>query len=195
MFDDLNDLYQQVILDHCKKPRNFHEMARPTCSAQGHNPLCGDRLQLFLEMQGDTIKDISFVGSGCCISKASASLLTESVKGKVKADVQKMFDQFHEMITTGAAQGDFGKLAVFAGVHLIGRNFWMESGAPVMVLVFAGACLGQLASVAIATLVASRSPVWQHWLRYGLLEAGMAALASPLVFACVRWEKRMLRLT
>jgi len=117
MFDDLNDLYQQVILDHCKKPRNFHEMARPTCSAQGHNPLCGDRLQLFLEMQGDTIKDISFVGSGCCISKASASLLTESVKGKVKADVQKMFDQFHEMITTGAAQGDFGKLAVFAGVH------------------------------------------------------------------------------
>ena len=89
----------------------------------------------------------------------------------------------------------FALTAVFAGVHIIGRNFWMESGAPVMILVFAGACLGQLASVAIATLVASRSPVWQHVLRYGLLEAGMAALASPLVFACVRWEKRMLRLT
>jgi rod shape-determining protein MreD len=89
----------------------------------------------------------------------------------------------------------FALTAVFAGVHLIGRNFWMESGAPVMVLVFAGACLGQLAGVAVATLVASRAPVWQHVLRYGLLEAGMAALASPLVFACVRWEKRMLRLT
>ena len=89
----------------------------------------------------------------------------------------------------------FALTAVFAGVHLIGRNFWMESGAPVMILVFAGACLGQLASVAIATLVASRAPVWQHVLRYGLLEAGMAALASPMVFACVRWEKRMLRLT
>ena len=89
----------------------------------------------------------------------------------------------------------FAFAAVFAGVHLMGRNFWLESGAPVMILVFAGACLGQLASVAIATLVASRSPVWQHVLRYGLLEAGMAALASPLVFACVRWEKRMLRLT
>lgn len=89
----------------------------------------------------------------------------------------------------------FALTAVFAGVHLIGRNFWMESGAPVMILVFAGACLGQLASVAIATVVASRAPVWQHVLRYGLLEAGMAALASPMVFACVRWEKRMLRLT
>ena len=117
MFDDLTDLYQQVILDHCKKPRNFHELPQATCSAQGHNPLCGDRLQLFLEMQGDIVKDISFVGSGCCISKASASLLTESVKGKARGDVQKMFDQFRDMVTTGSVKGDFGKLAVFAGVH------------------------------------------------------------------------------
>ena len=117
MFDELNDLYQQVILDHCKQPRNFHEMPAATCSAQGHNPLCGDQLKLFLALDGDTIKDISFVGSGCCISKASASLLTEFAKGKTKADVEKMFGQVHEMVTTGNVQGDVGKLAVFAGVH------------------------------------------------------------------------------
>jgi nitrogen fixation protein NifU and related proteins len=117
MFDDLNDLYQQVILDHCKKPRNFHEMPAATCSAQGHNPLCGDQLKLYLAIEGDAIKDISFVGSGCCISKASASLLTDAVKGKTRGDVQKMFDQVHELVTTGEAKGDLGKLAVFAGVH------------------------------------------------------------------------------
>lgn len=117
MFDNLNDLYQEVILDHCKKPRNFHEMPEATCSAQGRNPLCGDQLQLFLSLEGDVIKDISFVGSGCCISKASASLLTEFAKGKTKADVQKMFDQVHEMVTTGKVLGDVAKLAVFAGVY------------------------------------------------------------------------------
>jgi nitrogen fixation NifU-like protein len=117
MFDDLGDLYQQVILDHCKKPRNFHELTNPSLFAQGHNPLCGDQLKLFLAMDGDVIKDISFVGDGCCISKASASLLTESLKGKRKADVQKTFEQVHEMVTTGEVNGDVGKLAVFAGVH------------------------------------------------------------------------------
>jgi len=117
MFDDLSDLYQQVILDHCKQPRNFHEMPAATCSAQGHNPLCGDQLKLFLEMDGERIKDISFVGSGCCISKASASLLTETVKGKTKADTLKIFEQVHEMVTTGQVKGDVGKLAVFAGVY------------------------------------------------------------------------------
>ncbi len=117
MFDDLSDLYQQVILDHCKHPRNFRELAGATCSAQGHNPLCGDQLRLYLALEGEVIKDISFVGSGCCISKASASLLTESVRGKTKADVQKMFDQVHEMVTTGRVAGEVGKLAVFAGVH------------------------------------------------------------------------------
>jgi len=117
MYDDLSDLYQQVILDHCKQPRNFHEMPAATCSAQGHNPLCGDQLKLFLTLDADRIQDISFVGSGCCISKASASLLTEAVKGKTKADAQRMFEQVHEMVTTGQVKGDVGKLAVFAGVH------------------------------------------------------------------------------
>jgi nitrogen fixation protein NifU and related proteins len=117
MFDDINDLYQQVILDHCKKPRNFHEMAQATCSAQGHNPICGDQLKLFLMLDGDKISDISFVGAGCCISKAAASLLTEFAKGKNKSDVETMFGRFREMVTTGKVLGDVGKLAVFAGVH------------------------------------------------------------------------------
>jgi nitrogen fixation protein NifU and related proteins len=117
MFDDINDLYQQVILDHCKKPRNFHELPAATCSAQGRNPICGDQLKLFLTLDGEKIQDASFVGSGCCISKASASLLTEFAKGKTKSDVEKMFGQVHEMVTTGKVNGDVGKLAVFAGVH------------------------------------------------------------------------------
>jgi nitrogen fixation NifU-like protein len=117
MFDELSDLYQEVILDHCKKPRNFHDLPNPTRSAQGHNPLCGDQLNLYLSMEGEVIKDISFLGSGCCISKASASLLTEHAKGKTRADIQKMFDQVHELVMTGKSNGDVGKLAVFAGVH------------------------------------------------------------------------------
>jgi len=117
MFDDLSDLYQQVILDHCKHPRNFHEMPEATCSAQGRNPLCGDQLKLFVQLEGERIKDISFIGSGCCISKASASLLTDSLKGKSKAEVEKLFDQVRDMVTTGEVKGDVGKLAVFAGVY------------------------------------------------------------------------------
>jgi len=117
MFDDINDLYQQVILDHCKQPRNFHEMPAATCSAQGHNPLCGDNLKLFLALDGDVIKDASFLGAGCCISKASASLLTDSVKGKSRAEVQKMFELVHDMVMTGEMKAEVGKLAVFAGVH------------------------------------------------------------------------------
>jgi nitrogen fixation protein NifU and related proteins len=117
MFDDLSDLYQQVILDHCKHPRNFRDLPSPDRSAQGHNPLCGDQLKLFLAMDGEVVKDACFMGSGCCISKASASLLTESIKGKSKVEIQTMFDRVHEMVTTGQAKGDMGKLAVFAGVH------------------------------------------------------------------------------
>ena len=92
-------------------------MAQASHSAQGHNPLCGDQLKLFLTFDGDKIADISFVGSGCCISKASASLLTEFAKGKTKADVETMFGRVHEMVMTGKVIGDVGKLAVFAGVH------------------------------------------------------------------------------
>jgi nitrogen fixation protein NifU and related proteins len=117
MFDDVADLYQQVILDHCKQPRNFHEMPQASCSAQGTNPLCGDQLKLYLQTEGEVIKDISFVGSGCCISKASASLLTESVKGKTKGEVKILFGKMHDMVTTGKSADDVGKLAVFAGVH------------------------------------------------------------------------------
>src|ERR1700757_1209119 len=113
MFDELNDLYQQVILDHCRHPRNFQELPDSTCSAQGHNPLCGDQLKLFLAMEGDVVKEISFVGSGCCISKASASLLTEAARGQTRANLEKMFDQVHQLVTTGEANGELGKLAVF----------------------------------------------------------------------------------
>ena len=117
MFDDLSDLYQQTILDHCKQPRNFHEMTAPTCFAAGHNPLCGDQLQLFLSLDGDRIREASFVGSGCCISKASASLLTESVKGKTREEARQLFQQVRDLVTTGSVSGEVGKLAVFAGVH------------------------------------------------------------------------------
>lgn len=117
MFDDIAELYQQVILDHCKRPRNFHDMGEGALSARGHNPLCGDQLTLYLATEGDVVKDASFVGSGCCISKASASLLTDAIRGRTKAEVQKMFEQVHEMVTTGRVIGDVGKLAVFAGVY------------------------------------------------------------------------------
>ena len=117
MFDDVADLYQQVILDHCKKPRNFRELPQCSCSAQGHNPLCGDQLELFLNMDGDTIREATFVGSGCCISKASASILTTTVAGKTRDEANQLFDAVHEMVTTGKAREDLGKLAVFAGVH------------------------------------------------------------------------------
>lgn len=117
MSDDLSDLYQQVILDHCRRPRNFHELPAATCSAQGYNPLCGDQLKLFLVIEGDVVKDIGFVGSGCCISKASASILTTEVKGKTRAEAHALFAKVHQLVTTGSVDGDVGRLAVFAGVH------------------------------------------------------------------------------
>jgi nitrogen fixation NifU-like protein len=118
MFDDLVELYQQVILDHSKSPRNFRKIEHATCSAQGHNPLCGDNYTIYATMDGDKIKDIGFQGSGCAISKASASLLTESVKGRNRAEVKALFDKVHAMVTTGkVTEGGLGKLDVFAGVH------------------------------------------------------------------------------
>lgn len=118
MFDDLAELYQQVILDHSKSPRNFRILEGADHSAQGHNPLCGDNYTIFAKLEGDTIKEITFQGSGCAISKASASLLTESLKGKNRAQVKEVFDKVHEMVTTGKVQDEaLGKLAVFAGVH------------------------------------------------------------------------------
>ncbi len=118
MFDDLTELYQQVILDHSKSPRNFHKLEGANRTAQGHNPLCGDNITLYLALEGEVIKDISFQGSGCAISKASASILTAALKGKTKAEVKVLFEKVHEMVTTGSVDGeDLGKLAVFAGVH------------------------------------------------------------------------------
>ncbi|MBI3851704.1 MAG: SUF system NifU family Fe-S cluster assembly protein [Verrucomicrobia bacterium] len=118
MFDDLTDLYQQVILDHSKSPRNFHKLENANRAAQGHNPLCGDNYTIYALMDGDVIKDLSFQGSGCAISKASASILTDTLKGKTKAEVKALFDKVHDMVTTGNVNGgDIGKLAVFAGVH------------------------------------------------------------------------------
>ncbi|HWF19385.1 MAG TPA: SUF system NifU family Fe-S cluster assembly protein [Verrucomicrobiae bacterium] len=118
MTDELDDLYQQVILDHCKSPRNFHALEGANRKGEGFNPLCGDNYTVFLKMNGDIVEDISFTGSGCCISKASASLLTTAVKGKTKNEVKALFEKIHDLITTGRGdEAGVGKLAVFAGVH------------------------------------------------------------------------------
>ena len=117
MFDDLADLYQQLILDHNKRPRNFRVLPDANRTAQGTNPICGDNYTLYAKMDGDVVQEISFQGSGCAISKASASILTESLKGKTKAEVKSLFDKVHDMVTTGNLDGDVGKLAALAGVH------------------------------------------------------------------------------
>jgi len=118
MADDLEELYQQVILDHCKAPRNFHTLDGANRKGEGFNPLCGDNYSVFVKMDGDQVQDAAFQGSGCCISKASASLMTDIVKGKTKAEVKALFDKVHDMVTTGNVNEDgVGKLAVFAGVH------------------------------------------------------------------------------
>ncbi len=118
MSDELDELYQEVILDHCKKPRNFRLLEGATRLGEGYNPLCGDNYKVYVKMDGEVVADASFQGSGCCISKASASLMTDAVKGRTKTEVKALFALVHDMITTGrvAAQG-VGKLAVFAGVH------------------------------------------------------------------------------
>ena len=117
---DLRDLYQEVILDHNKHPRNFGEIEGADRHADGYNPLCGDRLAVYLNLDGDRIVDVAFLGSGCAISKASASLMTDAVKGKTVAEARALFGRFHAMITDDAdaeAPGEVGKLAVFAGVR------------------------------------------------------------------------------
>ena len=117
MFDDLSDLYQQVILDHSRSPRNFFRMESANRHAQGQNPLCGDQYTIYLRMNGDRVEEVSFEGSGCAISKASASILTQTLQGKTREEVKQLFDQVHLMVTTGESIGEVGKLAVFAGVH------------------------------------------------------------------------------
>src|SRR6059058_1189476 len=114
----IDELYQEIILDHSKRPRNCHSMDDANRKAEGYNPLCGDKLKLFLKMEGDIVKDVSFVGTGCAISTASASLMTESLKGKTREEAMKMLDKFHELLTTDTAvTQDLGKLVVFCGVR------------------------------------------------------------------------------
>ena len=96
----LDDLYQEVILDHTRRPRNFHQMPDATRQVEGYNPLCGDKLKLFVKLDGETIADISFVGAGCAISTSSASLMTETVKGKSRQEAVQMMERFHDLLTT-----------------------------------------------------------------------------------------------
>lgn len=117
MFDELADLYQQLILDHNRRPRNFRVLPDANRTAQGTNPVCGDNYTIYAKMDGGMVKEISFQGSGCAISKASASILTESLKGKTVAEVKSLFDKVRDMLTTGNLDGDAGKLAALAGVH------------------------------------------------------------------------------
>ena len=117
---DLRELYQEVILEHCKAPRNYREMATANHRAEGYNPLCGDHFTVYLSLEGDSIRDISFQGSGCAISAASASMMTQSVKGKTKAQAEHLFDQFHKLVTdqspANGNRAELGKLAAFSGV-------------------------------------------------------------------------------
>jgi len=116
---DLSDLYQEVILDHNKRPRNFRVLEAPSHTAEGYNPLCGDRLSLFLKVEGDVIADVGFQGSGCAISKASASLMTDALKGRPVSEARELFERFHRMVTTPPDQPveDLGKLSVLSGVR------------------------------------------------------------------------------
>jgi nitrogen fixation NifU-like protein len=118
---ELSDLYQQVILDHNKKPRNFRKLEDATRTVQGLNPLCGDQLTLYVDLEGDRIVDISFQGSGCAISRASASMMTDSLKGKTTAEAEQLFEGVHRMLTSDTSEAvnteGLGKLAVLSGVR------------------------------------------------------------------------------
>jgi nitrogen fixation NifU-like protein len=120
---DLRDLYQEVILEHSKAPRNYRALPASNHKAEGYNPLCGDHFTVYLDVEdkdgAERIRDISFQGSGCAISKASASMMTQSLKGKSRAEAEEIFDRFHKLVTgqlPAGAQTDLGKLGVFAGV-------------------------------------------------------------------------------
>jgi len=118
---DVRDLYQDMILEHSKKPRNFRSLPQANRKAEGYNPVCGDHFTVFLQLENDEVKDISFEGSGCAISKASASMMTASLKGKTKSQARELFARFHRLVTSQATEAhdggvDIGKLVVFSGV-------------------------------------------------------------------------------
>ena len=121
MDQELRELYQQVILDHNKSPRNFRVIENPTQEEDGHNPLCGDTLHIYLHVEDGIVKDVSFQGSGCAISKASASLMTSMIKGKTVEEAEKLFESFHALVTGNLGSdydiSELGKLGVFAGVQ------------------------------------------------------------------------------
>lgn len=117
---DLRELYQETILDHNRNPRNFRKIEHPQCHANGRNPLCGDRISVDVALEGDRISDIAFEGAGCAICTASASLMTQSIKGKTQDEAERLFESFHGMLTgKGEPEGaeSLGKLAVFSGVR------------------------------------------------------------------------------
>lgn len=115
---ELRDLYQEVILEHSKHPRNFRALESANHKAEGFNPLCGDHFTVYVDVKDGAIQDIAFQGSGCAISKASASMMTQTLKGKTEDDAESLFAKFHDLVTgNGASAGDeLGKLAVFSGV-------------------------------------------------------------------------------
>lgn len=117
---ELSDLYQEVVLDHGKRPRNFGTLEGATHRAEGLNPLCGDRLTVWAKLEDGKVREVRFEGSGCAISKASGSVMTGVVKGKTPEEIEALFGRFHRLVTEGAAPGDeegLGKLAIFGGVH------------------------------------------------------------------------------
>ena len=118
---ELSELYQQVILDHNKKPRNFHKLEAANRRAEGFNPLCGDQLTVYLQMDEGVVRDVSFEGSGCAISKAAASMMTQAVKGKTREEAQALFKEFHGMVTgefdEEATPNHLGRLKIFSGVR------------------------------------------------------------------------------
>ncbi|HKU77500.1 MAG TPA: SUF system NifU family Fe-S cluster assembly protein [Pyrinomonadaceae bacterium] len=118
---ELSELYQQVILDHNKKPRNFRKLENANHTADGYNPLCGDQLTIYLDLEDGLVKEIGFEGSGCAISKASASMMTQAVKGKSKEQAENLFQEFHSMVTgelnEETEENQLGNLKIFAGVR------------------------------------------------------------------------------
>jgi nitrogen fixation NifU-like protein len=115
----LQDLYQQIILDHNKNPRNYREIGGATRKVEGYNPLCGDHYTVFVNLEGETIRDVAFTGSGCAISKASASVMSTTVKGKTREEAQRLFETFHRLVTgdtSGVSIDELGRLAAFSGV-------------------------------------------------------------------------------
>jgi nitrogen fixation NifU-like protein len=116
MSSEMEELYQSIILDHNRRPQNFRTMPEASAHADGVNPMCGDQLTVWLKMNGDIVEDVSFQGSGCAISKASASLMTQSVKGKTRVEAEKIFDSFHGLVTGHGGGEELGKLKAFSGV-------------------------------------------------------------------------------